>query len=246
MAHVRLRYLGNSAFEVLSEQSTRILIDPHIRGNPLCPISRNEVEPADLILVTHGAHDHMGDTLELARKFGCPVVCDPGVAHYLKGQGIPEETIILMVWGQVWKKGGLKIRALEAKHVSFRSGSVPITGLPLSFILYTESDLRIYHSGDTSIFSDLQLFGDLYQPDIGMILVGNYPGFLSELSPEEAALAVKWLSLKVAIPMHYEKGSPEPHQFQESVNRESPQTQVILMEPGEWKSFRVSDFVPRR
>lgn len=246
MQQVRLRYLGNSAFEILSENSLRILIDPHITGNPLCPISRNELEPADLILVTHAAEDHLGDTPELARKFGCPVVCDPGVAQYLKSQGIPAEKIILMVWGQVCKQGGLKIRAIEAKHVSFRLGPSPITGLPLSFLLTTESDLRIYHAGDTSIFSDLKLFGELYKPDIGLILVGNYPGALAELSPEEAALAVQWLSLKAAIPMHYEKGSSEPQQFAEWVRRKSPQTQVIIMEPGEWKFFPVSEFISRR
>jgi L-ascorbate metabolism protein UlaG (beta-lactamase superfamily) len=245
MSRVSLRFLGNSAFEILSEKGVRILIDPHIRGNQLCPISLDDLEPADLILVSHAAKDHMSDAPELARNFQCPVICDPAVAYFLKSQGGPDEKIISMVWGQVFPYRGLKVRALESKHISFfRNGPIPITGLPLGFILYTESDLRIYHSGDTSIFSGLELFGELYRPDIGLILVGNYPGALAELSPEEAAMAVKWLRLKVAIPMHYEKGSAEPQQFVESVKRQSPRTQAIIMEPGEWRYFKIADFFP--
>jgi len=243
MLQVGLRFLGNSAFEILSEKNLRLLIDPHIKGNQLCPISLDDLEPTDLILVSHAAKDHMSDALELAKKFNCPVICDPGVGYFLKSQGLPNEKVLSMVWGQVRPFEGLKIRALESRHISFfRDSPIPITGLPLGFILYTESGLRIYHSGDTSIFSDLKLFGELYRPDIGMILVGNYPGAFAELSPEEAALAVKWLGLKVAIPMHYEKGSEDPLKFSEFVRRESPQTQAMIMEPGEWKYFHTPDF----
>jgi len=240
VTQVALRYFGNSAFEFLTEEEIRIYIDPHIQGNPLCHLSLDDLPPADLILVSHAAQDHMSDVPELAGRFQCPVVCDPGVGFYLKKIGIPEDRIVGMVWGQVWAFRGLKIRALESKHISFlREGPSPITGLPLGFIITTESGFNMYHSGDTSIFSDLKLFGQLYRPDIGLILVGNYPGNLSELSPEEAALAVKWLGLRWAIPMHYEKGSPEPEQFIQAVRRRSPKTKALCMKPGEWKYFKV-------
>jgi L-ascorbate metabolism protein UlaG (beta-lactamase superfamily) len=246
MIKVGLRYLGNSAFEMATERGLRIYIDPHIRGNELCPVVLDDLLPADLILVSHGAKDHMGDAPELSRRFRCPVVCDPGVAHYLRNQGITENQIILMVWGMVWSFRGLKIRAVESRHISFlREGPSAITGLSLGFIITTESGLNLYHSGDTSIFSDLKLFGQLYRPDVGCILVGNYPGALAELSPEEAALAAKWLGLKWAIPMHYEKGSAEPHRFMKAVKRLSPKTKVLLMEPGQWQYFPVRKS-PRR
>lgn len=246
MVEVSLRYLGNSAFEILSEKGLRILIDPHLTGNQACPFSVEELLPPDLILVSHAAKDHLGDAPELAKKFQCFVVCDPGVAYYLKSQGVAEHQIISMVWGQIYSFRGLKIRALESKHISFlQSEPIPITGLPLGFIISTESDFKIYHAGDTSIFSDLKLFGQLYRPDVGLILVGNYPGGLAELSPEEAALVVKWLHLSWAIPMHYEKGSTEPQQFIRAVKRQSPKTKTMVMEPGEWQSFKVEDF-PRR
>lgn len=246
MADVGLRYLGNSTFEILTETGVRIYIDPHIQGNELCPVALDDLLPADLILVSHGAKDHMSDAPELARRFQCPVVCDPGVALYLKNQGIPEDQIILMVWGMIWAFRELKIRAVESKHISFlREGPSAITGLSLGFIITTESGLNIYHSGDTSIFSDLKLFGQLYRPDIGCLLVGNYPGARAELSPEEAALAVKWLRLKWAIPMHYEKGSTEPLRFRQAAKRLSPRTKILLMQPGTWQ-FSPGKKSPRR
>jgi len=240
MSQAALRYLGNSAFEMITENGLRLYIDPHVQGNQLCPVSLDDLLPADLILVSHGAKDHMSDVPGLAQKFQCPVVCDPGVGYCLKTLGIPESQIIHMVWGQLWHFRELKIRALESKHVSFlREGPFPITGLPLSFIITTESGFRIYHSGDTSIFSDLKLFGKLYRPDVGLILVGNYPGALAELSPEEAALAVRWLGLRWAIPMHYEQGSTEPQQFIRAVKRYSPKTKALRMDPGDWQYFKV-------
>jgi len=247
MLEVGLRYLGNSVFEILSEKGVRILIDPHITGNQLAPLSVDELLPADLILVSHGAKDHMGDALELAKKFRCPVVCDPGVAYHLKSQGLPDDQILGMIWGQFRLFRGLNIRAVESKHVSFlREGPFPITGAPLGFIIGTESGFKIYHSGDTSIFSDLKLFGQLYRPDVGLILVGNYPGALAELSPEEAALAAKWLRLKWAIPMHYEPNSPEPQQFVRAVKHHSPKTKAVVMEPGTWQSFKIKDHPSNR
>ena len=240
MPNVALRYFGNSAFEILSEKGIRILIDPHITGNSLCPLSLNEISPAELILVSHAAKDHMGDAPELARKFGCSVVCDPATAYHLRSKGLPEKQVVGMIWGQVWPFRNLQIRALESKHVSFRmDGASATIGPPLGFIIGTESGFKFYHSGDTSIFSDLKLFGQLYRPDVGLILVGNYPGALAELSPAEAALAVKWLGVKWAIPMHYEKGSMEPQQFIRAARQYSPKIKTIIMQPGQWQNFIV-------
>ena len=73
----------------------------------------------------------------------------------------------------------------------------------MSFLITTRDQLRIYAAGDTSIFYDLQLFGQLYRPHIGLIPVGGFPGYFTELSPSEAALAANWLCLHTAIPIHY-------------------------------------------
>lgn len=245
MKQVLLRYLGNSAFEFQTENGLRILIDPHITGNPLCPISIDQLSRPDLILVSHAAHDHMSDVPELARRFQCRVICDPGVGHFLRKQEISRDQITSMVWGQVFPFGSVRVRVVESKHISFRDGETAITGLPLGFIIYTESGFRLYHSGDTSIFSDLKLFGRLYRPHVGLILVGNYPGNLAELSPEEAALACKWLGLKVAIPMHYEKGSEDPEHFLRALTRESPKTKGIVLEPGKTQAFLTAKFLPK-
>ena len=112
-----------------------------------------------------------------------------------------------------------------------------MTGMPLGFMITLESGETLYHAGDTSIFSDLKLFGQLYRPRVGFLPVGSYPGSHAELSPEEAALAAAWLGVQEAIPMHYEKGSDAPRRFSDEVSKKSPDVRVTVMEPGERMRF---------
>lgn len=190
----------------------------------------------DLILVSHGAGDHLGDTLELARRTGCPVMAAADVATYLARKGINSDKIQRTIWGMRHDFKGLGIRTLESHHGSWLEYEEGVlSALPLGFILYTESGLGIYHPGDTSIFGDLKLFGELYRPHIGLLPVGLPTGGSGkhELSAQEAALVTQWMGLKMVIPMHYALGSPDPQDFARYVHQESPQTRVVLMEPGQ-------------
>lgn len=108
-----------------------------------------------------------------------------------------------------------------------------ISGIPMSFILKMENGTGIYFSGDTSIFSDLKLFGKLYPVQIGIFGMDGMPGLPMEMSGAEAALAAQWLGVEVAIPMHYPFGSTQPEEFKQALCLSSPRTKVVWLKPGE-------------
>ncbi len=237
MAEIEIRYLGNSAFELTTEKGIHILIDPCLTGFKNykgSPVKLSELAPVDLILISHAAGDHLGDTLAISREHHCRIVCDPVIEHYLQQEGVPEEDIRSVSWGAGFDFKGISIRIVEAHHSSviIKDGAV-LTGAPLGFILNTESGTGIYHAGDTSIFRDLELFGQLYKPDIGMLPIGAFPPFEPDLFPEEAALVAKWMKLKIAIPMHFPPDSDEGEKFAAAVKKEAPGTSALVLKPGE-------------
>ncbi|MFC1928104.1 metal-dependent hydrolase [Chloroflexota bacterium] len=240
MPQIKLRYFGISAFEITSERGVKVLIDPCItgfRGMKFSPVGLEVFPKLDIILVSHAAGDHLGDTLELAKQTGCDVVAAGNVATYLHRKGVAAEKIMRTVWGMMYDYKGIRIRVLESHHTSWLEYEDGVlTSIPLGFIVYTESGVGIYHPGDTSIFGDMKLFGELYHPQIGLLPVGlagkDAPG-KHELSAEEAAIVTKWMGLKMVIPTHYAKGSSEPQDFAHYVHRESPDTKVVIIAPGD-------------
>ena len=238
---IGIRYFATSAFEIVTELGARVLIDPCItgwNGKNVAPVSLDELTNVNLILVSHAAPDHYVDTLELARRTEAQIVCDPAVHYILLNSGIPPERLHMTAWGMVRQFGRVTVRCVESKHVSCTTyKGAYVTGLPLGFMLTTESGRTIYHPGDTAIFSDMRLFAELYRPEIGLLPIGGFPGMPAELSMAEAALVTQWMGLRTIIPTHYAIGSDEPKQFAGMVKRKAPDTEVIVMQPGEWISL---------
>lgn len=241
---ITFRYLGISAFEIgETTKKIKILTDPCISKNILCPITIDDITDVDIILVTHGAVDHMGDAIELQQKTDSYLVCGSDVGVHAKNKGVKKERITPMIWGDEVEVCGIKIKCLECKHISlFHSKTVQpwLTGIPVSFLIHLEG-ARIYHVGDTAIFSDLKLFGDLYRPNIALIPVSGslrVTGGYGHLPPFEAALATQWIGAEIAIPTHY-----DPEQFEdvssyaEYVKLLAPSVRVTIMEPGEEVSY---------
>ncbi|MBI2957637.1 MAG: metal-dependent hydrolase [Chloroflexi bacterium] len=237
MPQIELRYFGVSGFEITSENGVKVLIDPCItglHGVKSSPVGLEAFPTLDIILVSHGADDHLGDTLQLAKQTGCDVMGASDVATYLVRKGIDTRKIRRVVWGLKEDYKGLRIKVVESHHASWLTdGDIILSHMPLGFIVYTESGLGIYHPGDTSIFGDLKLFGELYRPQIGLLPVGLPSREGAELNAEEASLVTKWMDLKMVVPMHYAKGSSAPHDFARYVRRDSPDTRVVIMTPGE-------------
>ena len=239
---MELTFFGNAAFAVDSGDTT-LLIDPYLSENPECPYNVAEVldrvGPVDAVCVTHAAYDHLGDTLTLATEHGIPVVTEPATVQHLHAAGVPEEATTLLVWGQTATVGELTVRALEAHHVSVLSTDDGyLTGQPLAFLI-DDGETSVFHGGDTSIFGDLELFGDLYAPDVTLLGVGQARSYdtepvgrnVAELTTEEAVLAATWLDSELVVPMHYLPS--ERDDFVAAMVTESADQRVEALDPGE-------------
>jgi L-ascorbate metabolism protein UlaG (beta-lactamase superfamily) len=219
----RIRFLGIAGYEIVSERG-RILVDPCLSPQSAPPVTPDALEPPDVILVSHGAFDHYGDTAAIARRTGAPVVCGADVRLALLDEGVPHEQIRQTMWGIVVEVAGLVVRPVECHHwssVTLSDGRT-VTGSPLAFIVEPEPGLRVYHYGDTAIF-DMRLFGGLYAPTLA-ILGCSQPAELvdrtaagrlltGEMSPDEAALAAEMLGVEFAVASHYLEPTPDLDEF---------------------------------
>ncbi|MBI2910108.1 MAG: MBL fold metallo-hydrolase [Chloroflexi bacterium] len=246
MPRIQLRYFAISAFEVVMEEGMRVLIDPCItgyEGHGISPVPLEEIKDIDLILVSHAAADHVGDTEQLAKMMPRSLIlCGPEVRYHLVKRGIDPSRFRYALHGVSLTFGEVKIKCVRSEHISFmNSDGEMISGTPLGFILSTESGIGIYHPGDTGIFGDMKLYGELYKPQIAMLPVGGMgpPDFASDMSPEEAALICRWMGLKWAIPVHYIEGASAPEDFALAVRKLAPATTAVIMKPGEWKTFEI-------
>lgn len=212
----QIRFFGVAAFEIVTRRGQHILLDPFLDENPGCPVKSDMLDRVDLILVSHAAYDHLGDTAKIARRTGAPVVCGGEIKAYLRAKEIPESQIRATTWGIAVEVAGIRIQPVECHHWSqmrLPNGAF-VSGVPMGFIVYADHDVRFYHYGDTALFSDLKLIGELYQPTIGCVGITN-PVELdvhevaagqmmsAEMSPREGALAAQWLGLKTVFPCHY-------------------------------------------
>ncbi len=224
----RLRFFGAAGYEIVGP-THRILIDPFLSENPRAPVRHEELEPPDVILVSHAAFDHYGDTAAIVKRTGAPVVCDGAVRALLIDQGVSPDLVQATTWGIVTEVAGLEVRPVECHHWSagqLSNGQTAI-GNPLAFIVETEPDVRIYHYGDTCVF-DMRLIGELYRPTVGLLgctvpheLLERVPGpgrFLTgEMDADEAARVAEMLGLRLAVACHYLERDAEVDRFLELV-----------------------------
>ena len=238
---ISIEYFGISAFRLVTETGISMLIDPYITHNSLCPIGITDISDIDLILVTHGAADHMGDAIELQKQTNATLISGPAVRVHAWRQGVSPNKTIAILWGDQIESFGINIRAVECRHVSFfQSADGYLTGLPLSFIISPEKDVRIYNAGDTALFSDLKLIGTLYQPNIALIPIGGTPeltGGYSHLPPREAAVATQWINADYVIPTHYQPETGEIARFKKHLQLLTPATQLLVLKPGEKRIY---------
>ena len=218
---VGIRWLGHAAFEISSGTKV-ILIDPYLTGNPLAPVKASEILKADVVCVTHDHHDHLGDAIDICRRTGATFVGIAELAEYVRSQGAAD--VVGMNIGGTVEVKGVRISMVPAFH-SARRGS------PVGFVVNC-GGVKIYHAGDTSVFSDMKLIGQLYQPDLACLPIGGY----YTAGPREAAEAAGLVSPKIVIPMHYltfpqlEKSADE---FVELMKNKNPSIKVVVLKPGE-------------
>jgi L-ascorbate metabolism protein UlaG (beta-lactamase superfamily) len=244
-----LRFFGTAAYELVTADGVRVLIDPYLDSNPASPVAVADLARVDLVLVTHAAFDHMGDAAAILKRDRCPVICAKDVAHHLTTvQGVEPEQIRATIWGLPLEVAGVNVHPVESHHWSFSvtpSGEL-LSGPAMGFMVDAAPGVRVYHPGDSAITYDFRLFGELYQPTVGLMHVtlpeSSMPHMevyrAGELTVHEAVLASQWLGLKHVIPSHYQSAShPDVQRFVEIVgalaDAGSWSPRVSVMQPGD-------------
>jgi len=228
----RLTFLGHSTFHLLTAGGQKILLDPWVINNPRTPADKKDVGALDTILISHGHGDHIGDAVEIGKATGAQTVSNFETAHWLGKKGI-SNTVPMNKGGTV-TVGGLRVTMVHADHsCGILDGDEMIYGGEASgYVIELESGFRIYHAGDTAVFGDLRLIGEIYKPDLALLPIGDR--FV--MSPTEAAYATKFLGVSEVIPMHFATfplltGTPEA--FQSELDRLDVKAGVTVLEPGE-------------
>ena len=243
-----LQWFGQSAFKITSPGGKVILIDPFITGNPKTPETLKDLAAlgkVDLILVTHGHGDHVGDTARIAADHGAKVAMNADMGHTFGNLGIVpyKQLIRFNKSGPIQPIDGITVTMVHAEHSSEVVHTDPASGAksvhpggePVGYIVELENGFRIYHAGDTGVFADMKFIGEYYKPDLELLPIGGH----FTMDPAHAAYAVsKLLGSRKVIPMHYGtfpplKGTPEA--FRQALGEST--TEVIVMEPGQTLKF---------
>ncbi len=231
----RITYLGHATFRIVTPGDEQIIIDPFLTNNPTTPEELKRVGELDTILITHGHFDHFDDVEALAGQTGAVTISNFEIMSYLQSQGV--ETAQPIMKGGTAQVGGVKVTATNAFHgssIALDDGSLIYGGEPLGYVIEFESGFRLYHAGDTCLFGDMQLIGELYNPDLALLPIGDR----LTMGPLEAAHAARLLGVNHVVPIHYSTdimpiftGTPE--KFQQHLSEISPGTTMHVMEPGD-------------
>lgn len=221
---MKVTFLGHAAFMIESDGKT-VFIDPWLTG-PTSSIKTEEVENADICLVTHDHGDHgYAEALEICKKTGAFFVGINELGLKAQSEGV-ENVHTLNIGGSV-TIDNITVTLVQAFHST-------ITGSPTGFIVQFPSG-TIYHSGDTGIFYDMKLFGELYNIDAALLPIGSY----YVMSIKQAVKATELINPKYVIPMHYDTFpviAADPKEFKELVEAKMS-TKVEILKPGETKEF---------
>ncbi|MEQ9310746.1 MAG: metal-dependent hydrolase [Balneolaceae bacterium] len=226
--NVQAFWLGHSAVKLISPKGHIIFIDPFLKDNPSTPDHLKEVLEADYILLTHGHEDHVGDTLEIAKNTGANVVGIVELIGLLKKEGLSEDQAVEFNKGGTVQFDDFSVTMVSANHSSSYNGNY--AGDPAGLIISFEDDICIYHMGDTNIFTDLGLYGELYEPTVVLAPIGDH----YTMGPEEAAYAVEMIDPDYAVPIHYGTWPPiaaDPNEFKETLETYT-ETEAIIPEVG--------------
>ena len=223
-----LTWLGHATFRLESDRGKRIYVDPFLTGNPAAPESELSPERVDVIAITHGHGDHVGDAVGLSKAFpDAPIVAMIELKGWLRAQGANVGDLPGLNKGGSQEIDGVRFTLVNAFH----SGAAPdgsYAGEPAGLVIRLESGRSIYFAGDTCVFGDMQLIARLYKPDVAALPIGGW----FTMDPAEAAVALELLGNPRCVPCHYGTfpmltGTPD------ELARLAPQATIERLEPGD-------------
>lgn len=227
---MKVSYHGHSVVQIQTNGKT-IIIDPFITGNSLTDLTIDDVKP-DVIILTHGHGDHVGDTVELAKRNNALVIANADLCAFLSFQGV--KTHAMHIGGAYQFEFG-KVKLTQAFHgsgyVIAGSQEIIYCGMPAG-ILFMNEGKTIYHAGDTGLFSDMKLIGERHPIDLAFLPIGDN----FTMGPEDAAYAAKLLAAKTVVPIHYNTFPPikqDPNKFLELLEDKNGK----VLQPGEYIEF---------
>jgi len=238
MSDLNITWLGHAS--VMLEGHKTILLDPWIDGNPRCERSLGDFSKVDLICVTHGHDDHLGDSIALCKQTGATMICTPELAIYVGRHGIEyDKGSCPLNIGGTYRGDGVEINMVNALHTSeilgqeFRADGTVMPGAgSVGYVVRMGSGPGVYYAGDTGVFGDMALIRELYSPTVAMLpLGGKYT-----MGLREAAYAAKLLQPLALIPIHYDtfpNQAADLDEFTTQVSLSSPATEVVALRPGE-------------
>ncbi|WP_054956583.1 metal-dependent hydrolase [Paenibacillus dakarensis] len=192
---MKITYYGHSCI-LVEANGVRIIIDPFLSGNPNSGITPEDIQ-VDAVVLTHGHSDHFGDTIQIAKQNDCPVIAMFELAEYCESQGTKSFGMSI---GGSYSFEGFKVKLTQAFHSSSISvgDSWIYAGMPAG-VLLTIGDQTFYHAGDTGLFGDMRLIGEMNSIDCAALPIGD----VFTMGPEDALLAAQWIRTKSVIPVHY-------------------------------------------
>ena len=226
MPDTTLTWLGHATFRFDTPGGKRVYIDPFLNGNPKCPESEVEPERVDVIAITHAHGDHLGDTVEIAKKHGCTVIAPVELADWLQIKHELQNVLDPNKGGTV-SIDGLKFTLTNAHHSS-SNNDLEYMGEPCGIVVEVENGTKLYFAGDTCVFGDMALIARIYSPDVAILPIGDH----YTMGPREAAVALELLDVKRCVPCHYGTfpaltGTPQ------ALKELAPNVQIEDIEPGD-------------
>ncbi len=222
---MRVTYLGHASFKVECDGKI-VLVDPWLNG-PTSPIKVADVDKADIVLVTHDHGDHgYAEAVEICKKTGAYFVAINELGIQAKSEGV-ENVHTLNIGGSV-KIGDIRVILVHSFHSCEK-------GTPTGFVVEFPSG-TFYHSGDTGVFQDMALFGEMYGIDLFFSCIGDY----YTMDEQQAAVATKLVAPHVVVPMHYDtfpEITANTDRFVKLVAEKAPDVKVEIIKPGESKEF---------